>query len=255
MDCFQMRKIATSVINFLGTGILLFNVSCNQEHAFDCAKSTGEILQVEKVVTPFHYVILEDNIDLVVKNGTDNVATVEAGKNLMPKIALQSQGDTLIISNRNTCNWLRNFKHRITVSLTLPEDAVSLIHRGYGTINSSDVLQVDNLTIYSLDAGGNIDLQLNAGIVIAYSNSHSFIQLNGRADNLDIWMHKGIGRVFAEKLKAINCHVKHEGSNEIRIFPVQEGNVEIFASGNVVYYSEPLTMSSNIKGTGKLIKK
>lgn len=233
----------------------MLSISCNQEQAFDCAKSTGEIIQVEKTVTPFHYVILEDNIDLVIKNGNQSSTIVEAGKNLIPKIVLQPKGDTLMISNENTCNWVRNFKHRITVSLSLPEDGVTLVHRGYGTINSSDELQVDNLTIYSLDAGGNIDLQLKAGIVVAYSNSHSFIQLKGQADNLDIWMHKGIGRVFAENLTATQCHVKHEGSNEIRIFPVQEGNVEIFASGNVVYYNEPLTMTSNIKGTGKLIKK
>jgi hypothetical protein len=250
-----MRKIVTFIANLSVMVILVLIPACNQEHDFDCAKSTGEIIKTDKVIPPFHYVILEDNIDLVLKNGNDGQATIEAGKNLLSKVILQTQGDTLLITNNNTCNWVRNFKHRISISLPVPEDDLTLLHRGYGEIKSSDALQVVNLAVYSLDAGGTIDLQLNSAVAVVYSNSHAFIKLTGQADYLDIWMHKGIGRVFAENLTAATCYVKHEGSNEIRIFPVQEGAVEIFASGNVVYYNEPLTMTSNIKGTGRLIRK
>jgi hypothetical protein len=250
-----MRIIVTLVVNLYMLGMLIFLIlGCNREHAFDCIKSTGEVIKEAKLLEPFHYVILEDNIDLVLTNGPEMQASVESGKNLISKIVLQNQGDTLLITNDNTCNWVRNFKHHITVTLSIPKDGISLIHRGYGELKSLDALHVKTLTVYSLDAGGNIDLQLNSGTVVAYSNSHSFIKLTGQANSLDVWMNKGIGSIFAENLSADTCYVKHEGSNEIRIFPVQAGNIEILASGNVVYYNEPHTMTSSIKGTGKLMK-
>lgn len=229
--------------------------ACNRENAFDCAQRTGEIIVQKRQISPFYYLIVKDNIDVVLDNGNEQVAQIKAGKNLMPEIDLQMQGDTLIIANTNSCNWVRSFRHQVTVSLPVSTPDLTLVHRGYGEIKSNGTLSVNGLSIYSLDAGGNIDLQVEAGTVLVYSNSHAFVGLSGQADKLDIWMHKGIGRVYAENLTATNCVVKHEGSNEIRIFPLQESQVEILSSGNVAYYNEPVTMKSAIKGTGSLIER
>lgn len=242
-----------SVIIFIVT--LVGAPGCNRENAFDCVQRTGRIVVVERQVDPFYYVIIKDNIDVVLTSGTGNVVKIEAGKNLMPDINLYTQGDTLTISNANSCNWVRSYKHRITVSLPAPNTDLVLFHRGYGKITSTEKLNIQNLSIYSLDAGGNIDLQIQSGKTIAYSNSHAMVQLSGQTSNLDIWMHKGIGRIYTENLMATHCIVKQEGSNEIRIFPIQQSYVEINASGNVAYYNEPVTMTSSIHGSGKLIKR
>ena len=100
-----------------------------------------------------------------------------------------------------------------------------------------------------------MNLQVETKTCVVYSNSHALITLTGKTDNLDAWMHKGIGRISAEALQANFCSVKHEGSNEIRIFPVEECKVEIYENGNVLYYNEPNQMTRIIKGSGKVIKK
>ncbi|MDO1448821.1 DUF2807 domain-containing protein [Rhodocytophaga aerolata] len=229
--------------------------SCNQENAFDCVKSTGSIVQEERKLAPFHTIILEDNINLQLKPATSGLATIEAGKNLIPKIELRQKDDTLFISNKNTCEWVRSYKYPVSVTLTITPESFTLFHRGYGKVTSSEGLSVPDAYILSLDAGGNINLKLQTNSLILYSNSHALIELSGQATTASIWLNKSIGRVHAENLSVQQCSVEHGGSNEIRVLPMKELSVAILQNGNVAYYHEPEKLTSTIKGTGKLIKR
>ncbi len=238
--------------------LLLLNVifqSCNQEDAFDCVKSTGPVQKEERTLTSFRTLVLRDNIDLVLDTVFSATASLEAGKNLLPKITLQQSGDTLFISNKNTCNWVRSAKHPISVTLNLPSEDVSIIHEGYGTITSKGMLKVKNLNFFSINAGGNINIQTQSDALSLYSNSHSLIEVEGTVNNAFMWINKGIGRIHAENLQSQQCTVKQEGSNEIRVFPIQELTVEILQSGNVAYYNEPAKITSTITGRGKLVNR
>lgn len=238
--------------------LLLLNVifqSCNQEDAFDCVKSTGPVQTEERNISNFRTIILRDNINLRLDTAFSSTATLEAGKNLLPKITFEHTGDTLIISNKNTCNWVRSSNNSVSVTLGLPAEYASLVHEGYGNITSEGELKVNHLEIFSLNAGGNINIQTQSNALTLYSNSHALIQVAGSTNNVFMWINKGIGRIHAENLQAQYCTVKQAGNNEIRVYPLQELAVEILQSGNVAYYNEPLKISTSITGSGKLIKR
>jgi hypothetical protein len=229
--------------------------SCNQENAFDCIKSTGAVTQEERSLAAFHTIILEDNINLELSTDNPGLARVEAGKNLIAKIDFTYTGDTLIISNKNTCDWVRSYKYPVSVTLGIASPNLNLVHRGYGKVTGSGVLSLPDLYILSLDAGGNIELNLQANSLILYSNSHALVNLKGRANTASIWLNKAIGRVYAENLTVQHCTVAHGGSNEIRVLPMKALTVEILQNGNVAYYHEPEKLASSIRGTGKLIRR
>jgi hypothetical protein len=229
--------------------------SCNQEDAFDCVKSTGAIRSEQRIVPAFHTIILKDNIYLILDTTAAQNAVVEAGKNLLPKIDISTTGDTLIISNKNTCEWVRSAKYPVTVTVGIPAEGLTLIHQGYGKVTSAGTLSARSITVYSESAGGNIDLQIQSASLTMYSNTHALINLTGKADNAFLWINKGIGRIHAENLQVQHCTVKHAGSNEIRVYPLDTLQVEILQNGNVAYYHEPASLISSIRGTGKLIKR
>lgn len=229
--------------------------SCNQENAFDCIKSTGSITQERRSLAAFRVIILEDNINLRLDASTQGVAVVEAGENLIPKINFTHKDDTLIVSNKNSCEWVRSYKYPVSVTIGVGPGSLTLIHQGYGKITSTDILPLPDLSILSLDAGGNIDISIRTNSLIIYSNSHALINLTGQSTMASIWLNKAIGRVHAENLTVQNCTVTHGGSNEIRVFPLKELSVEILQTGNVAYYNEPEKLTSYIKGTGKLISR
>ena len=196
--------------------------SCNQEDAFDCVKSTGSLSTEERNLAIFRTIILEDNIDLQLTTQTPGTAVVEAGKNLISKIDLSYTGDTLIISNKNTCEWARSYKHPVTVTLGIAPESLKLVHQGYGKITSVGTLFLPDLYILSLDAGGNIDIAIQTTSFNLYSNSQALISLIGQSNNASIWLNKAIGRVHAENFEVQSYTVTHEGSNEIRVFPKKE---------------------------------
>jgi hypothetical protein len=238
--------------------LLLLNFtfqSCNQENAFDCVKSTGPRVTEERTVAAFHTIVLEDNIDLYLDTRVASNATIEAGKNLIPKIDFSYKGDTLVISNKNSCEWVRSYKYPVSVTIGIPAESLALVHQGYGKITNAGSLPLSDLSVLSLDAGGDIELTIRSNSLTIYSNSHALINIAGQVTTSYIWINKGIGRIHAENLQAQYCKVQQEGSNEIRVFPIQKLNVEILQSGNVAYYHQPAELTSRIRGTGRLIKR
>jgi hypothetical protein len=238
--------------------LLLLNTafqSCNQENAFDCVKSTGPVITQERPISAFQAILIKDNINLILDTTSTQTAIVEAGKNLMAKINFTYKGDTLIIANKNTCEWVRSAKYPVSVTIGTPKENLVLIHEGYGKITSTGTLPVQDLAVFSWEAGGGVDIDIQAKSLTLYSNSHALMNVTGQVDNAFLWMHKGIGRFHTEALQVQTCTVKHEGSNEIRVHPLNELRVEILQSGSVAYYHEPAKITSYIRGTGKLIKR
>jgi hypothetical protein len=247
----RLKKLFFPVVCLV---IYLGFTGCNNENAFDCVKSTGTRVVQERKVVPFNYILVQDNIDINLIHQSGQTATIEAGKNVINNINLRNTGDTLLITNSNTCNWVRNAQP-VTVSLHIQQENLTIIHRGYGEITSHGLLPIPGLNIYSLDAGGNIQLQVLSDALTVYSNSHALITVTGQAYNTYMWMNQGIGKICAEDLQVKNCNVINGGSNEIRVYPVDLLDVEIVENGNVAYYHEPARIKSKIKGSGKLIRK
>jgi hypothetical protein len=236
-------------------GLLFSLLSCNDENSFDCFKSTGPTVVQHRITTPFNYIILEDNIDLYLNNETSVGVIVEGGKNLLRKVEIKNSGDSILISNKNQCNWVRNKKQPIKVTLGVKQEFLLVLHRGYGKVESVAKLAIPTLFINSIDAGGNVILDTKSTDVTVYSNSAAHIKLSGEADSVNLWLNKAIGRISAENLQAGTCQIRHSGNNEIRVFPLNNLEAEITESGTVAYYHEPSVITSTIKGRGKLVKR
>ncbi len=235
---------------------LFATLACNDEDAPDCLKSSGKVVKQQRMIGRFSQVFLYDDADLYLKMGTESVITVEAGENLLPKIQTTHSGDSLVIRNSNRCNWVRSYRKPLRVTVSIPSGTdLFIIHNGYGEVKSLDSLRLNYLSAVSFDGGGPIDLHGNFNYAVVFSNSPAPISLSGKAEEATIWLNRAIGRLSAEKLVAQKCIVRHSGSNEIRVFPVQELQAEITEHGTVAYYHEPAKIVSTITGKGKLEKR
>ncbi len=230
-------------------------LSCNNENAPDCLKSTGKTMQQQRSIAAFTEIILHDDIELYLDHRTDSTVLIEAGENLIPKIEIIQGGTTLTIRNRNTCNWARSYKRPVKVTVGVPHGQLALTHRGFGTIRSLDSLRIGQLFISSFDASGDVQLNGQLQNVVIYSNSPAHITLSGKSAYLQAWLHNNFGRLSAEHLQAKVCNLTHDGSNEMRVFPVDELNAKISANGTIAYYNTPAAIKSEIKRDGKLVKR
>ncbi len=219
----------------------------------DCLKSTGNNIIKNQKVKPFKSIALLDNIDLEIYNVADSVVKIIAGENVIDKIKIENVGDELVISNGNTCNWVRDLSHAVTVKIGVNQSLLSINHKGYGKITGIDTIKIPYLLIGSFDSGGNFDLKINNNFISIYTNSHALINIEGKSDELNV-SNDGIGRVTGEKLKAKKINAKNAGSNEIRVFPIEKLSAIITQNGNILYYNEPKELIKSISGSGNLIK-
>ncbi len=235
--------------------VALFAPSCNDENAPDCLKSTGRTVQQRRPISAFTEIELHDDIDLYLTHTQDSTVLVEAGENLMPKIEVTQQGTKLSIRNRNTCNWVRSYKRPVKVTVGIPRDHLVLTHRGFGTIRSAEPLNIGYLVISSFDASGDMQLDGKLDNIVLYTNSPSHITLSGQSEYLEAWLHNNFGRLSAERLQSRVCLLKHHGSNEMRVFPLEELQATILANGTIAYYHEPARITSQVGKDGKLVKR
>jgi hypothetical protein len=235
--------------------VVLFAPSCNDENAPDCLKRTGRTVQQRRPIAAFTEIELHNDIDLYLTHNSDSTLVIEAGENLVPKIEVIQQDTKLTIRNRNTCNWVRSYQRPVKVTVGVPHEYLILTHRGFGTIRSAEPLGIGFIMIASFDASGDVQLDGKLDYIVLYANSPSHITLSGQSATLEAWLHGNFGRLSAERLQTKVCVLKHDGSNEMRVFPLDELQATISANGTVAYYNEPSRITSQVGKEGKLVRR
>lgn len=240
--------------NLLYTLTLLVVLLQNACSPAECLKRTGEIVKEERVVNDFNTLIINDNVEVTLRNDSSNIVTVETGKNLISSIKTEVEGSILKVTNENTCNWARSYNKPVKISVGA-KFIQSIEQFGFNTIKTAEVLEVNDLNILCKNSG-DITLSLQANSVKLFTSSTSYINLIGSANTA--FLHtNGMGEIYANKLSVGELRVLHENINDIHVFPIKSLNV-IFNSqnkGNVLYYNEPESVTVEGGGIGKLIKK
>gem|GEM_PF-3486394 len=227
--------------------------ACNKPEAFDCIKTTGKMVRETRVAPEFSWLMVEDNLDIYLSNEQGATITLEGGANLLSKVRWEKIGDTLRLYNANYCNWARSYDHPIRVTLSAAQ-LVSIVHKGFGKIQSLEQLKLSSMTIFVLEANGNVEMDVKADHLYFYTNCSPSVTFTGEATQFGVWSRE-FGKVMAEGLVAQECNITNASANEIRVFPVKKLLARIEQSGNIVYFHEPETLEKIITGIGKLIRK
>jgi hypothetical protein len=234
--------------------VLLISVvfySCKKDPG-DCFKSTGEVIKEERQFEDFSTIVLNDNIDLLLIPSNSNTLTVSAGKNIMSKIITETKGDTLVISNNNSCNWVRSYSVPIEVSLPV-NHLNEIIYQAIGNINCSDTIFSDSLSINVIEGAGDINIITNS--YLSRANIHygtADLKLRGVCV-LSFVYSVSFGLVDNRELKASQIYAITKSSNDIYLNAQNILSIEIGNIGNVYYKGNP-EISLSGSGSGQLLK-
>ncbi|MBZ0328371.1 MAG: DUF2807 domain-containing protein, partial [Altibacter sp.] len=88
---------------------LIFLFGCNSESAWDCIQESGAIIEREFRVKEFKKIQVWERVQLIVSQGDFQNVRVETGENLMNEIQVKVKDSILTISDRNSCNWVRDY--------------------------------------------------------------------------------------------------------------------------------------------------
>jgi hypothetical protein len=84
---------------FLVVCLGLSFVSCDNENSADCFKKTGDNVVREFSLESFHSIVVIDEMDVYLENGSNQRVEVIAGKNLIPEIHLEVKDSVQLDQN------------------------------------------------------------------------------------------------------------------------------------------------------------
>ena len=237
---------------------VLLICACDSENAGDCFQKTGSIIQTEVSVTAFDKILVNRDIELIVKEGLEQKVTIETGENLLNDVSAVVEDNRLILTNNNTCNYVRDYG--VTkVYVTSPNISEIRSSTQYD-ISSEGVLTYPNLTILSEDfnasdsfTSANFNLQVDNHVVRITFNNLSNCFISGNTNNLFITFASGSSRFEGRDLIAQNVQLWNRGSNDMIVNPQMELKGKISGTGDVISVNNPPFVEIEQLYTGKLI--
>ena len=246
-----MKKI----LYILVLGLLL---TCDKEDAGDCFQTEGATVQQEVVVTSFEKILVNRDVELIVKEGMDFQVVIETGENLLNDVEAVVVDNELRITDNNTCNYVRDYG--ITKVYVTAPNILEIRSSTQYDISSDGVLNYDEIQLICEDSDepenftvGDFKLQINSNKLRIVSNNISSFYISGEVDDLFVGFYSGAGRFHSEFLYAQNVTVFHRGSNDMFVNPQQSLTGELRGTGDLISLNNPPTVEVQRFYTGELI--
>lgn len=246
-----MNKIVYIIYVFL-----LF--SCDSENTGDCFQTAGEIIQNEVELSTFDKVLVNRDVELVITQGAEQKVIIETGKNLMNDVVAEVFGNQLILTDNNTCNYVRDYG--ITKVYVTSPNLTEIRSSTQYDISSNGTLAYPNITLLSEDFGapntfnmGDFRLKLNNENLTVVFNNLSVCYLEGETENLNVIFAAGNSRFEGRNLVSQKVSVNNRSSNDMVVNPQQELTGVIRGVGNVISVNQPLLVDVDELYKGRLI--
>ena len=241
---------------YIITLILVF--TCDSEDASDCFQTSGRIIQQEISVDAFTKILVNRDIELILKQDLEFEVVIETGRNLLNDVEAIVVDGQLKLTDHNTCNYVRDFG--ITkVYVTAPSITEIRSSTQYD-VSSNGVLDYNRLALISEDFNapgsftvGDFRLDVNLTTLRITTNNISSFYITGHVENLFVGFFAGSGRFEGENLIAQNVDVFHRGSNDMIVNPQQSLTGKLLSTGNLISKNEPPIVDVEVLYTGRLI--
>lgn len=241
---------------YILTLILVF--SCNSEDAGDCFQTSGSIIQQEIIVDAFTKILVNRDVELIVKEGVEYEVIIETGKNLLNDVEALIVDDELQLTDHNTCNYFRDYG--ITKIYVTAPNIIEIRSSTQYDVSSNGILKFNSLTLISEDFNvpgsftvGDFRLAVNLTTLRIVTNNISSFYITGQTENLNIGFFAGAGRFEGENLIAQNVNVFHRGSNDMIVNPQQSLTGELRSTGDLISVNHPPIVDVEQFYTGQLI--
>ena len=243
---------------FLYIILILCVSACDSESANDCFQTAGITIQQEINVAPFTRILVNRDIELIVATGDTQKVLIETGENLIGDVAAIVQGNQLVLTDGNTCNFVRDFG--ITKVYVTAPNITEIRSSTQFDIRSQGVLTFPSLNLLSEDFGapdtftiGNFNLEVDTQNLNVVFNNISNCFISGETRNLNVTYASGSSRFEGRNLRANAISILQRSSNDMILHPLESISGTISSTGNVILVNTPPVVNVNEVFKGRLV--
>jgi hypothetical protein len=244
----KMKNIKRS--HLIGIFFLLaLSGACKKENRCDCIKRTGEIIMDVRHPGEFDKILIENNLNVFITEAPELEVTVEAGEHIAPLIKTEVVDGTLIIRNKNRCNWTRSYKKPLNVHVKMPK-LKYLTSDGTGNVTSTNTITTDSLDIQTKNSGG-IELTITNLLVRTHMHGSGDVTIHGSTSEHDISI-GGTAYIFAGDFETAYTYIHSYtlGISYIRAYSLLICRID--EKGDIFCYGNPANVEKTQNGTGQL---
>lgn len=238
-----MKKISTL---FLIISIVVGASSCSK----DVINGSGPVITQDRDVAEFTEIDLYINATIHYTQEDTTMLEIRAQQNIADAIITEVIDDKLIVRVPDGTN----FKSFSPIHIYVSSPMVNTYFLpGNGAIETAGSITLDNADLF-ISGSGNISF---AGIEsndidARISGSGSILIKDGSCDNTETTI-SGSGNINLTAVESTNVKAFISGSGETRVYATEKLDAVISGSGSVYYTGNP-AVTSQITGSGKLIR-
>lgn len=236
--------------------LALLLTACSKENAWDCVKTSGPEVTETRSLPPFRELRVYDNMDVLIVQGPEYRVELSAGRNIVKKISSEVTEGVLSLVNTNKCNFVRGYKKRISIRVTLPS-VEQVTNFGVGPLSMDPGFRQDKLFVRAENSG---DTYIRGEYEEVNTSSHGNgdIYLSGAARRLNIYTF-GTNYTRAENFRVSDyIFVSTESIGDVYLNAENLGLMHyyIYSIGNIYYKGNPQTIENLGENTasGRLIR-
>lgn len=237
-------------------------IACDSENANDCLQTDGNNITYELELAPFDRIQVENDVQLIVKQGEQQNVRVQTGENLVSDLNIEVDQQTLVLQNNNGCNFIRDYGVTI-VTVTSP-NIVFIRQASSFPVSSDGVLTYPSLTIWSntnpntlniedANKSGSVILNLDVPQFIVQANGSSNFQITGRADTATISFSDEFPQFHGASFLVNDLRIAQTSAANMVVHPINNIQGIIRGVGDVISVNEPLSIDVEALFTGELI--
>ena len=244
-------SIGLLILTLLGQG-------CGKDSP-DCLQASGDTVRELMPVPAFSKITVYENIQVVLKHGETQEVYLETGENLRQDVTAEVVEGALELRDGNSCNFFRSYGKTVFY-ITTPDLEEVRSSTGW-PIRSEGVLPFSELRLISESfnnpetqtTDGSFDLELDVERLQVVVNGIAYYKLKGSAGNFSVVVAAGDSRIEAQELRAGLVTVRHRGSNDILVNPIDRISGLINGYGDVISYNRPQEVAVEETFRGRLI--
>ena len=237
--------------------VLFSTLSCDQKDAWDCIQTSGTPATLELTVDPFEKILVNRDIELVVKQGQDYKVEIQTGENLIDSVEVIVVGNELQLTDPNTCNFVRTYG-QTRIIVTTP--VLKAIRSSTQYLTSSEgVLTFEDLSLISENynsgyiSSGDFNVTVNTQNLRVVANNLSGFTISGSTETLTVGFYAGLCTFKGANLTAQGVTIFQRSSHDITVNPQQSLKVDIRSVGNVISMHTPPLVEVEEYYTGRLL--
>lgn len=253
---------------------LFFLVSLLTSSCSKIAFSNGEpITESRPIGRNFTSISVYNNINVKLIHSNEPRLELTCPKNLIDNIVteLSVTGDTLVIRNDNTLNWIRSYDYSIDLTVYYDQlreinyasicelvsaDSLTGVVAQFidSTSQTIDTIMAYGFNLNVIEGSGPIDLMVKCEMLrINFTNGTSDVTIRGTVGYAE-FLTRSYGVIHAENVAANLVRVQSESTNDVYAWARSNLTAWLYSIGNVYYKGDPEIVVEACTSDGRVIR-